>query len=61
MGNMAVLKRAKGYVFKLAPNPALADPRGPPFSLPVFENRVRKILKVASSLSFLSQGRSLEA
>ena len=32
MGNMAVLRRAKGYVFKWAPNPALADPCGPPFS-----------------------------
>ena len=32
MGNMAVLKRAKGYVFKWATNPALADPWKTPFS-----------------------------
>ena len=62
MGNMAVLRRAKGYVFKWAPNPALADPREPSFrTSPFIKNRTWKTLKLASSLSFLSQCRSLEA
>ena len=34
MGHMPTLRRAKGYVFKRAPNPTLADPRGPPFKPP---------------------------
>ena len=32
MGHVPALRRAKGYVFKWAPNPALADPCGHPFS-----------------------------
>ena len=32
MSNMAVVRRTKGYVSKWAPNTALADPCGPPFS-----------------------------
>ncbi len=61
MGHMAALRRAKSYVSKWAPNPALADPREPSFrTSPSIENRIQKILKVASSLGFLSKCRSLE-
>ena len=50
MGHMAALRRAKGYVCKWAPNPALAVPPEPSFrTSPFIENRKRKVLKVASS------------
>ena len=53
MGHMPALRMAKGYVFKWAPNPALADPCGPPFSNLAFIYRNRKIWKVASSFQLL--------
>ena len=50
MGHMAALRRTKGYVFKWAPNPALADPCRPSFQTsPFIGNRIRRTLKVTSS------------